>query len=92
MKIISYRDAEGETYGVAAGDGIVEVGRASGLGYADLKAVLEAGALDKVRDFASGRDADVTQDSVTFFAADRKAGQDHHGRAELRDTYRGRRA
>jgi len=66
MKLVSYRDASGDTYGVAVGDGIVEVGRASGLGHADLKAVLEAGALDAVRDFASGRSADVAQDSVTF--------------------------
>jgi len=66
MKIVSYRDVKGDTFGVAVDDGIIEVGRASGLGHADLKAVLEAGALDAVRNFAAGRSADVAQDKVTF--------------------------
>jgi 2-keto-4-pentenoate hydratase/2-oxohepta-3-ene-1,7-dioic acid hydratase in catechol pathway len=66
MRIISYRDADGDTYGVASGNGIIEVGRASGLGHADLKAVLEAGDLDAVRDFAAGKSPSVAQDSVTF--------------------------
>ena len=59
MKLVSYRDASGDTYGVAEGTGIIEVGRASGFGHADHKAVLAAGALDAVREFAAGRKADV---------------------------------
>ncbi|MEX2617024.1 MAG: fumarylacetoacetate hydrolase family protein [Alphaproteobacteria bacterium] len=66
MKLVSYRDASGDTYGVADGGGIIEVGRASGLGHADLKSVLEADALDAVRDFAAGRPADAALDDVTL--------------------------
>ncbi|NKB59144.1 MAG: 5-carboxymethyl-2-hydroxymuconate isomerase [Alphaproteobacteria bacterium] len=64
MKLVTYRDDKGESYGVATDDGVVNVGRA--LYYADLRAVLKEGALDEVREHAEGRAADAALDAVTL--------------------------
>ena len=63
MKLVTYHDDKGDSYGAVAGDGIVNVGRA--LYYPDLRAVLEADAIGEVRDYAAGRAADTPLDSVT---------------------------
>lgn len=64
MKLVTYHDSKGESYGVVADDGIVNIGRA--LYYPDLRAALEAGALDEIREFADGRAADTPLDEITF--------------------------
>lgn len=64
MKLITYSDDKGETYGIATDDGVVNVGRA--LHYANLRGVLDAEALDEVRDYADGRAVDTPLDAVTL--------------------------
>ncbi|MDD9916393.1 MAG: fumarylacetoacetate hydrolase family protein, partial [Rhodospirillaceae bacterium] len=64
MKLVTYHDSKGESYGVATDDGIVNAGRA--LYYRDLRAVLEADALDEVRDYVDGRDPDTALADVTL--------------------------
>ena len=64
MKLVTYDDDKGESYGVATADGIVNVGRA--LYYPDLRAVLEADALEEVRDYVDGRAPDTAIEDVTL--------------------------
>ena len=64
MKLVTYRDSKGESYGVVTDGGIVNVGRA--LNYPDLRALLEADALDVVRDHVDGRETEVALDDITL--------------------------
>ena len=64
MKLVTYRDEKGESYGVATDDGVVDLGRA--LYYPDMRAMLEADALGEVRDYADGRAADAALEDVTL--------------------------
>jgi 2-keto-4-pentenoate hydratase/2-oxohepta-3-ene-1,7-dioic acid hydratase in catechol pathway len=64
VKLVTYDDDKGESYGVATDDGIVNVGRA--LYYPDLRAVLEADALEEVRDYVDGRAPDTAIEDVTL--------------------------
>ena len=64
MKLVTYRDSKGESYGVVTDGGIVNIGRA--LNYPDLRALLEADALDVVRDHVDGRETEVALDDITL--------------------------
>ena len=64
MKLISYRDSKGESYGVATNDGVVNVGRT--LNYPDLRALLDAEALQEVRDYVDGRATECVLDDITL--------------------------
>lgn len=66
MKLLTYRWQGKDSYGVVAGDGIVDIGARLGTKYRDIKAVLAAGALDEVRRAADGQKADATPDKITF--------------------------
>jgi 2-keto-4-pentenoate hydratase/2-oxohepta-3-ene-1,7-dioic acid hydratase in catechol pathway len=65
MKIISYSDSVGETFGVVddAG-GVVDMGRKGP--YPDLRSVLEADALGEVAALAEGAAPDTNMDAVTL--------------------------
>ena len=64
MKLISYRDSKGESYGVATNGGVVNVGRT--LKYPDLRALLDADALQEVRDYVDGRATECVLDDITL--------------------------
>ena len=64
MKLISYRDSKGESYGVATNSGVVNVGRT--LNYPDLRALLDAEALQEVRDYVDGRATECVLDDITL--------------------------
>ena len=66
MKLISFRHQRRDSYGVVTSDGIVDVGRKLGGSHATLGAVLRAGALDAVRDAATGESADVSFDDIEY--------------------------
>ena len=64
MKLISYRDIKGESYGVATNGGVVNVGRT--LKYPDLRTLLDADALQEVRDYVDGRATECVLDDITL--------------------------
>jgi len=66
MKLVSYRDKKGDSYGVAIDGGIVDVGRSGRIKAPSLRTALEQNALDDIRGFVSGRSADARLDSVTL--------------------------
>lgn len=66
MKILSYQIDSKATYGVAVGDGVVDVGARLGSKYPDLKAVLAAGAIAEAEKAAAGQAADASLDDITF--------------------------
>ncbi|HLT78006.1 MAG TPA: fumarylacetoacetate hydrolase family protein [Ferrovibrio sp.] len=66
MKVVSFVRNGKATYGVVAGDGIVDVGAKLGGKYADLAAVLQAGALAEVEAAAKGAAADVKFEGTTL--------------------------
>jgi len=66
MKVLSYRWQGKDSYGVVAGDGVVDIGKRLGAKYRDLKAVLAAGALDELRRAAEGQKADAPLGGISF--------------------------
>jgi 2-keto-4-pentenoate hydratase/2-oxohepta-3-ene-1,7-dioic acid hydratase in catechol pathway len=66
MKLLTYRWQGKESFGVVAGDGIVDIGSRLGAKYRDLKAVLAAGALDEVRRAAEGRKPDAPLAEIAY--------------------------
>ena len=66
MKIASYILDGAPAYGVAKDDGFVTVSKQLKARYADLRAVLAAGALDEIRRAADGAQPDVKQSAVKF--------------------------
>lgn len=65
MKIISYSDSGGETFGVVDdGGGVVDMGRKGP--YPTLRSALEADALAEVAALAEGAAPDTTMDAVTL--------------------------
>ena len=65
MKIISFRDSDGESFGVVDDDGgVVDVGRKGP--YPTLRAALTADGLDEVAALAAGAAPDTTMDDVTL--------------------------
>lgn len=66
MKVVSFVRNGKSSYGVVTGDGIVDVGARLGSKYADLVAVLKAGALAEVESTAKGVTADMKLDGTTL--------------------------
>lgn len=66
MKVVSFVRNGKSSYGVVSGDGIVDVGAKLGGKYADLVAVLKAGALAEVEATAKGVTADMKLDGTTL--------------------------
>ncbi|RMF07736.1 MAG: FAA hydrolase family protein [Alphaproteobacteria bacterium] len=66
MKLVSFANGRGPTYGVVTWDGIIDIGARIGLEYPDLKAVLNAGALDRMRDLAERESPDFDPDNVRY--------------------------
>jgi 2-keto-4-pentenoate hydratase/2-oxohepta-3-ene-1,7-dioic acid hydratase in catechol pathway len=65
MKIISFRDANGESFGVVDDNGgVVDVGRKGP--FPSLRAALTAGGLDEVAALVEGATSDTTMDKVTL--------------------------
>ncbi|MFT5182276.1 MAG: 2-keto-4-pentenoate hydratase/2-oxohepta-3-ene-1,7-dioic acid hydratase in catechol pathway, partial [Alphaproteobacteria bacterium] len=65
MKIISYSDSKGESFGVVDDNGgVVDVGRKGP--YPTLRSALEAGALDEVAALATGAAPDTMIDDITL--------------------------
>jgi 2-keto-4-pentenoate hydratase/2-oxohepta-3-ene-1,7-dioic acid hydratase in catechol pathway len=66
MKIVRFRVDSRASYGVVAGNGVIDVGaRLSGT-YPDVVDVLRAGALNKIAEFAGGRIPDHALDAIEF--------------------------
>lgn len=66
MKIASYLQGGIPAYGVVADDGLITVSKTLGAKHPDLRAVLDAGALDEVKKAAEGKPADASLDGVAF--------------------------
>lgn len=66
MKLITYSDDKGDTYGIANEDNIVNIGRA--LYYPNIRTLLEAEALGEAHEYAAGRDADALLSEVTLLS------------------------
>lgn len=66
MKVVSFVRNGKSSYGVVVKDGIVDVGAKLGGKYADLVAVLKAGALAEVEAAAKGAAADLPYDGTTL--------------------------
>ncbi len=66
MKLVSYRDKDGDTFGTMVGDGIFNIGRAPEINATTLRQALEADALDAIQDLVLTRDAYTPMDDITF--------------------------
>ena len=66
MKVLTYRLGDRKSYGVAVDGGVVDGGKRLGERYPDLRAVIEAGALDELRDATDGQPVDAGLDEITF--------------------------
>lgn len=66
MKVVSFVRNGKSSYGVVVGEGIVDVGAKLGSKYADLAAVLKAGALAEVEAAAKGAAADLPYQGTTL--------------------------
>ncbi len=66
MKLVSYRDKEGDTFGAIVGDGIVNIGRSADFRCSSLRQALESDALDAIREMVITREAYTPFDGVTF--------------------------
>jgi len=65
MKLLSFRTAAGDSYGLVNGDGVVDLGQRLGGKYADLRALLEGGGLDEAAAL-SGTAADYALSAITY--------------------------
>ena len=66
MRFMTYRAGGAARYGVASDNGVVDLSARCGGEFADLKAVIEAGALERVGKFAVGAKADHAFTDVEF--------------------------
>ncbi|MDH3701115.1 MAG: fumarylacetoacetate hydrolase family protein [Alphaproteobacteria bacterium] len=66
MKLVSYRDKDGDTFGTMVGDGIFNIGRSAEIRCSTLREALEAGALDAIRELVLTREAYTPVEDVTF--------------------------
>ena len=65
MKLATFRTAQGTSYGIVTGKGIVDLGRRLGNRYSDLRALLERSGLEEARK-AAGSSADYKESEVTW--------------------------
>jgi 2-keto-4-pentenoate hydratase/2-oxohepta-3-ene-1,7-dioic acid hydratase in catechol pathway len=66
MKLVSFRAKGAAHYGVATGSGVVDLTPRVGSKYADIKALIAAGALGEAEQAAKGATADYTLDQIAF--------------------------
>ncbi len=66
MKLMSFVYDANASYGAVVDGGIVDLGRRVGARYPDLRAALQAEALDELRTAAAGQKPDLALDAVTF--------------------------
>src|SRR5512147_1049519 len=66
MKLVSFRVGGAAHYGVVVGNGVVDLTPRLGARYADIKAVLAAGALAEAERAAKGVAADYKLDAIRF--------------------------
>ena len=66
MKLASYEINGKNSYGVVVEDGLVDVGSKLGTDLPNVRAVLEADAIDKIGDAAVGQSADFNFSEVNF--------------------------
>lgn len=66
MKIVSFELDGAQSYGVAIDDGLIDIGARLGSELPDVRAVLTAGALDKVAEVAEATAPDCSLDDITF--------------------------
>ena len=66
MKLLSFSRGGGSGYGVVLGQGIVDLGARYSERWPTLSAVIHAGALDQLRELASGLSCDFPVDAVRF--------------------------
>lgn len=66
MKLMSFVYNANASYGAVVDGGIVDLGRRVGARYPDLRAALQAEALDELRTVAAGQKPDLPLDAVTF--------------------------
>ncbi len=65
MKLLSFSTDKGDSYGVVADDGVIDLGRRLGGKYPDLRALLEGGGLGQAEALAGG-EADHGLDVITY--------------------------
>lgn len=66
MKFASFEREGKATFGIVTAEGVVDAGPRSAGRYADLRAVIAAGALRDVADLCIGQQADIASDDVQF--------------------------
>ena len=67
MKLVTYRYRGKETFGVVVGDGVIDAGSLlAGAGLTSIRAVLAAGALNRVAEAARGRAPDARLADIEF--------------------------
>lgn len=66
MKLLSFSRGGGSGYGVVLGQGIVDLGARYSERWPTLSAVIRTGALDQLRELASGLSCDLPVDEVRF--------------------------
>lgn len=68
MKLVSFSHGGKQGYGAVTGGGVIDLSGAHGFGatFADLKAVLAAGAIDQLRAASDGVEADFSLDDISY--------------------------
>ncbi len=75
MRLVTCRRKGIETFGVAAGGGVVDAGRRLGGRFRGLREVLAAGALDEVRRATAGQAPDASLDDIEYLPPIRDPGK-----------------
>ena len=66
MKFLSFRSGKNPSYGVAVGDGVVDLGKRLGKKYPTLRAALKAGKLNELKQAAKGKKPDLKLAKIAF--------------------------
>lgn len=66
MKLLSFKIAGAETFGAVVEGGVIDLKRATGNRYADLKSLLSAGAVSEVEALIAGKSADYSLDEIEY--------------------------
>ena len=66
MKLLTYSSGGEPTYGVATDEGVIDVGKRLGESYASIRDVLEADALNAVREVAAGQSPDTGLNDISY--------------------------
>ena len=66
MKLASYRDGAGASFGVVTEAGLIDIGRRDGGRWPTLRAAIEAGALDEIAEIAASATPDVDVGAIDW--------------------------